>query len=94
MKTTVLFLIKHMEAEGGQFVFYSLIAGLSRAEYEPILVCLKQKGTYGEKLSEEGVTVYDHVLHRQLDPGVVPRLAAIIRRHRVQVTATARTCRF
>ena len=85
MRIPVLFLIKHMDTGGGEFVFYSVISGLPKDRFEPILVCLTHKGFYGKKLAEAGIIVYDHVLHGQLDVGVVPRLVGIIRKHQVQV---------
>ena len=79
---TILFLIKHLDFGGGEYVFRTIIERLDRAKFRPILVCLTREGAFGRQLRDQGVPVYAGLLKHKLDLRVLLRLRQIIARER------------
>jgi glycosyltransferase involved in cell wall biosynthesis len=76
---TVLFVIKHMNIGGGEYVFRTIIDRLDRAAFRPVLVCLTEEGIYGRQLRRSGVPVHADLLTHKADATVLLRLHRIIR---------------
>lgn len=79
----VLFLIKHMDFGGGEYVFRTIIERLDRSRFRPVLVCTTVEGRYGRELRARGVPVYQGLAKSKLS-FVLPRLRRIIKQERIQ----------
>jgi glycosyltransferase involved in cell wall biosynthesis len=81
------FVLHVMHVAGAEVLVAETIRRLGN-QIDPVVFCLDAVGPLGEKLRAEGVEV--HVLGRRpgVDPGVVVRLASLIRSTRTQVLHT------
>jgi glycosyltransferase involved in cell wall biosynthesis len=84
-RLTVLFLIKHMDIGGGEYVMRSIIERLDKTRFKPILACLTIEGRLGKELRADGITVYANLLKHKADLSVLARLRSIIRREGAQL---------
>jgi glycosyltransferase involved in cell wall biosynthesis len=83
----VVFLITSMPVGGAETLLVNLIRRFDRSHFLPELCCLKGLGPLGEELAHE-IPVYDHILANKLDLRVLPRLAALLRRRRIDAVVT------
>ena len=74
-----------MDTGGGESVFNSLITGIDKKKYSPVLACFKQKGVLGENLQQEGYPVYSDLLSYQADIRILARLCCIIRKEGIGI---------
>jgi len=81
----VLFLVKHMNIGGGEYVIRTLIERLDRGEFRPVLCCLGDEGKFGRALREQGVPIYSRLARRNADIAALPRLLRCLRRERIDL---------
>ena len=74
----VLFLTKHLDIGGGEYVIRSLIERLDRKAVRPVLACLTEEGLFGRQLRAAGVPVYSGLLRYKMDFAVLFRLRRIV----------------
>lgn len=82
---TVLFAVESMERAGAEQVVLSLVSGLDRNRFRPIVCCLTERGELADRVEEQGVPVIPLHKHPRFDLPVIPRLASVLRRHRVDI---------
>lgn len=82
---TILFAVESMERAGAEQVVLSLVRGLDRDRFRAIVCCLTERGELADLVEEEGVPVIPLHKHPRFDLPVIPRLASIVRRHRVDI---------
>jgi glycosyltransferase involved in cell wall biosynthesis len=82
---SALFLIKHMDFGGGEYVFRTVIERLDRRAFRPVLACLTREGALGRDLRKAGIPVYANLLRHKLDLAVLLRLHLLIRHERAAV---------
>jgi glycosyltransferase involved in cell wall biosynthesis len=78
----VMFLHTTTLIGGAETLMLNLIRRLDRGRFAPELCCLKALGTIGELLSGE-IPTYERLLKNRYDLRVLPRLALLMRRRRV-----------
>jgi glycosyltransferase involved in cell wall biosynthesis len=78
----VMFLHTTTLIGGAETLMLSLIRRMDRTRFAPELCCLKSLGTIGELLSSE-IPTYERLLKNRYDLRVLPRLALLMRRRRV-----------
>ncbi len=83
----VMFVITSMPVGGAETLLVDLIRRLDRSHFLPELCCLKELGPLGEVLTRE-IPTFDHLLSRKTDLRVLPRLARLLRRRRVDAVVT------
>ena len=76
-----------MPVGGAETLLVNLIRRLDRAHFLPELCCLKELGPLGEVLARE-IPAFDHLLSHKADLRVLPRLAGLLRRRRVDALVT------
>ncbi len=74
-----------MERAGAEQVVLSLVSGLDRNRFRPIVCCLTERGELADRVEEQGVPVIPLHKHPRFDLPVIPRLASVLRRHRVDI---------
>lgn len=84
----ILFMIWSLEAGGAERVVMDLAAGLDRHIYEPIVLCLNQKGRLAHELESKGIRVLELYKKPKLDFSVVPKLTEIFRREKIDLVHT------
>ena len=83
----VMFAITSMPVGGAETLLVDLIRRLDRSHFLPELCCLKELGPLGEVLARE-IPTFDHLLSHKADLRVLPRLAGLLRRRRVDAVVT------
>jgi len=83
----VMFAITSMPVGGAETLLVDLIRRLDRSHFLPELCCLKELGPLGEVLARE-IPTFDHLLAHKTDLRVLPRLAGLLRRRRVDAVVT------
>jgi glycosyltransferase involved in cell wall biosynthesis len=78
----VMFLHTTTLIGGAETLMMNLIRRFDRSRFAPELCCLKSLGTIGEMLSPE-IPTYQRLLKNKYDVRVLPRLALLMRRRRV-----------
>ena len=82
-----MFVITSMPVGGAETLLVNLIRRLDRSHFLPELCCLKELGPLGEVLARE-IPAFDHLLTHKTDLRVLPRLAGLLRRRRVDAVVT------
>ena len=83
----VLFTITSMPVGGAETLLVELIRRLDRSRFLPELCCMKELGPLGEALVAE-VPAHHGLLRRKFDVTVLWRLAALMRRRRIDAVVT------
>jgi glycosyltransferase involved in cell wall biosynthesis len=83
----VMFVITRMPVGGAETLLVELIHRLDRTRFLPELCCLKDLGPLGETLARE-VPVHHGLLTRKTDVSILWRLAALMRRRRIDAVVT------
>jgi len=78
----VMFLHTMAHLGGAEILMLNLIRHMDRGRFAPELCCLKELGSLGETLSRE-IPAFEKLLRHKYDPCVLPRLARLFRRRRV-----------
>lgn len=81
----VLHVIISMAMGGAETLVYNMVKHSSFAENKPVVCCLKSVGTLGEKLKEEGFTVYNHSSGDGTDWSLIGWIRDIIRTEKIDV---------
>lgn len=74
----LLFLTKHMDLGGGEYVLRTIVERLDRRAFRPVIACLGEEGRFGAELRGQGVPVHANLARHKLDPLVVPRLLRLV----------------
>jgi glycosyltransferase involved in cell wall biosynthesis len=82
-----MFAITSMPVGGAETLLVNLIRRLDRSHFLPELCCLKELGPLGELLARE-IPTFDHLLTHKADLRVLPRLAGLLRRRRIDAVVT------
>jgi len=83
----VMFVITSMPVGGAEMLTAEIIRRLDRRRFSPELCCLKTPGPLGEILAGE-VPVHSHLLAGKYDARVLPRLAWLLKRRRIDAVIT------
>ena len=78
----VMFLHTMAQVGGAETLMVNLIRRLDRSRFAPELCCLKIAGSLGEVLAEE-IPAFEGLLRSKYDLRVLPRLARLLRRRRI-----------
>ncbi|OPZ91628.1 MAG: Glycogen synthase [candidate division TA06 bacterium ADurb.Bin417] len=81
----IALVIATLEIGGAEKQLAELASRLDRTGFEPIVLCLRQTGPVAERLREAGVPVHYLDKRGKLDPGLIFRLAALLRRERPDI---------
>ncbi|WP_338752828.1 glycosyltransferase [Bacillus sp. FJAT-52991] len=82
----ILFLITGLHVGGAEMQVYQMIKGLKHMNYRPIVVSLLPVGPIGEKLEEEGITVYSLDMERgKASISAVVQLNKILRKEKITI---------
>lgn len=82
-----MFVHTHMPVGGAETLLLNLIRRLDRRRFSPEAVCLKQPGPIGEILAGE-IPLHSGLLAGKYDVRVLPRLAKLFRRRKVDAIVT------
>lgn len=80
-----MFVVTSLIIGGAERQLVQLLKHLSRRDFEPLVVCLKEPGVLAEELSPLNIPVYSRLLSNKYDLGVLPRLISIIRKEKVHI---------
>jgi glycosyltransferase involved in cell wall biosynthesis len=83
----VMFLTTSMPVGGAETLLVNLVRRLDRARFAPEVVCLKEAGPLGEKLSTE-LPVYSNLLAGKFDLRVLPRLRRLMKKPQTDAVIT------
>ncbi len=83
----VAFLVTSMEVGGAETLLWNLIHRLDRQRFDPQVVCLKERGTLGERLMETH-TVHSQLIGGKYDITVIHRLAQLFRSEAIDAVIT------
>ncbi len=83
----VMFLLTSMPIGGAETLLVNLVRRFDRQRIEPLIGCLKQKGTLGEQLESE-LPVFEKLLSHKYDVSVTGRLANLFRDQQVDAVIT------
>lgn len=86
----VMFVITCMPVGGAETLLVQLVSRLDRQRFAPEVCCLKYRGPLGEVLAAE-VPVHSGLLAHKYDLRVLPRLAILLRRRRIDAVVTVGT---
>ncbi|MDD2898181.1 MAG: glycosyltransferase [Desulfuromonadaceae bacterium] len=81
----ILHVIISMSMGGAETLVYNMVKHSSFASNRPVVCCLKSVGTLGEKLKEEGFTVYNHSSGAGTDWSLIGWIRDIIRTEKIDV---------
>jgi len=87
-KINILFLFAKLVIGGAERTIIDLVPRLNRDEFNPLVVCLKEKAAFGEEMQRRGVPVIEKLARSRYDLSVLPKLARIIRQHRTNAIYT------
>ncbi len=82
---TVLYAVESMERAGAEQVVLSLVRGLDRDRFRPVVCCLTERGELALEVEGLGVAVEALHKHPHFDFPVVPKLVSVLRKHRVDI---------
>ncbi len=88
MPYKVMFVTTSLNIGGAERQLVQILKHLSRGDFEPVVVCLKDPGGLVEELSLLNIPVYSRLLTHKADLRVLPRLMAIIKKEKVQIIWT------
>lgn len=80
-----MFVVTSLIIGGAERQLVQLLKHLSRRDFEPLVVCLKEPGALAEELSQRNIPVYSRLLSNKYDFRVLPRLISIIRKEKVHI---------
>ncbi|MCA9240122.1 MAG: glycosyltransferase, partial [Planctomycetales bacterium] len=83
----VMFLQTSMPVGGAEVLLVNLVRRLDRSRFSPEIVCLKDPGPLGEEIARE-IPLHSNLLRHKLDLRVLPRLARLMRRRKVDAVVT------
>lgn len=83
----VMFVITSMPVGGAETLLVNLLDGFDRRRIDPQVVCLKEPGPLGEAIVDR-VTLHSHLTRGKYDLGVLPRLARLMARERIDAVIT------
>ncbi|MCA9215758.1 MAG: glycosyltransferase, partial [Planctomycetales bacterium] len=83
----VMFLLTSMPVGGAETLLRNLVRSMERTQFEPEICCLKGLGPIGEELAREFET-HSHLLSHKLDLRVLPRLASLLKRRKIDAVIT------
>lgn len=81
----ILHVVLSMVVGGAERLVYDMIRYPAFAENRPVVCCLDAIGELGEKLRQEGYTVYCRGRREGLDLSVIPWLRDVMRREKITV---------
>lgn len=84
-RATILFAVESMERAGAEQVVLSLISGLDRSRFRPVVCCLTERGELAEAVEDLEVPVVALHKHPHFDLPVIPKLTRVLREHRVDI---------
>jgi glycosyltransferase involved in cell wall biosynthesis len=87
-RINVLYVIWSLQTGGAERVVADLARVLDRTRFRPMVCCLNFKGRLAEELEAEGIPVFALDKKPKLDPGVLFKLVALMRREKVDVVHT------
>lgn len=87
-RINVLYVIWSLQTGGAERVVADLARGLDRTRFRPMVCCLNFKGRLAEELEADGIPVFALDKKPKLDPGVLFKLARLMRREKVDVVHT------
>ncbi|MBA4394251.1 MAG: glycosyl transferase family 1 [Desulfobacca sp.] len=85
MPYKVMFVVTSLIIGGAERQLVQLLKHLSKKDFEPLVVCLKEPGVLAEELSQLNIPVYSRLLSHKYDLRVLPRLISIIRKEKVHI---------
>ncbi len=84
MRCNLLYVFDNMEFGGGERVFAQIINRLSGKKYKIMVACLPT-GAFIEKIKGSGVQIKSVDMRNRFNPGVILRLAGLMKRERVDI---------
>lgn len=81
-KITIAFVEPSLEIGGAEHIICSLIRGLDKDKFRPVLCCLYGLGQLGQQLQAEGYQTYHNLMPTKYDPRSIMQLATILRREK------------
>ena len=87
-KINVLFLFAKLVIGGAERTLIDLVPRLDRSRFNPLVVCLKEKGAFGEEMERRGVPVIEKLAANRFDVTVLLKLGRIIRKHKTNAIYT------
>jgi glycosyltransferase involved in cell wall biosynthesis len=88
MPYKVMFLLTSLGIGGAERQLVQLLRRFSRADFEPVVVCLKEPGVLAAELVDLHIPVYNRLLSHKYDLRVLPRLISLIRKEQVHILWT------
>ncbi len=85
MPCKVIFVLTSLIIGGAERQLVQILKHLSRKDFEPVVVCLKDPGVLAEELGPLPITVYSRLLNHKADLRVLPRLMAIIKNEKPHI---------
>jgi glycosyltransferase involved in cell wall biosynthesis len=85
----VVHIINSMEVGGAQRQILNLFHAIDRERFDLRLICLIDKGTFGEQLEQEGFPVVALGKSNRIDPGMLVRLVRQLRAWRPDIVHTS-----
>ncbi len=87
-RKSVLYVVEDLERGGAERVVVNLATRLNRERFEPVICCLAKRGALAGEVEQAGIQL--HVLGKRpgIDPAVLWRLHALVRRLRPDVIHT------
>lgn len=83
----VLFMNTSMPVGGAEMLQVQLVRGMNREEFQPHIICLKEKGPLGEMLSSECPVASD-LIHSKYDIPVLGRLRKLMKQWSIDAVIT------
>jgi glycosyltransferase involved in cell wall biosynthesis len=83
----VMFLVTSMPVGGAETLLVELVRRLDRKQFEPEIVCLKDRGPLGEMLAAE-MPVHHNLLAHKFDLRIWPRLTRLFRERKTDAVVT------
>jgi glycosyltransferase involved in cell wall biosynthesis len=84
----VLYGVESMEVAGAERVVLSLIQGLDRSRFRPMICCLTERGELADRAEALGVPVVALGKSPHFDWPVLPKLVSLLRRREITIVHT------
>lgn len=80
-----MFVVTSLIIGGAERQLVQLLSRISRKDFEPLVVCLKEPGVLAAELIQRDIPVYSRLLRNKYDLRVIPRLLSIIRKEKIHI---------
>ena len=84
----VLHVLNTLQTGGAEYLVLNIAKVVDRARFELLVASMEGDGEIGEELRKLGVPIFTLARRRGLDPLLVPKLVALLRRERIDVVHT------